>query len=218
MVNVTNNVATHETRRRLIQAAGEVFADQGFHKATIREITDRAGVNGAAVNYHFRDKGELYAAVLSEAKCAAQQPGLCEAFDESAPPPIRLEQFVHGFLARLFHPGRPAWHTKLMARELAEPTAALDQLVEATIRPDCARLRTIIHELANGRVSEQKVWQIGHSVVGQCLFYVQSRALIERLNPAQAFGPADVSEMARHIVEFSLDAIAGLARRTENVK
>jgi TetR/AcrR family transcriptional regulator, regulator of cefoperazone and chloramphenicol sensitivity len=214
----TNNVATQETRRRLIQAAGEVFAEHGFHKATIREITDRAGVNGAAVNYHFQDKSELYAAVLGEAKCAAEQPGLCDAFDVSAPPAVRLEQFVQGFLARLFHPGRPAWHTKLMARELAEPTAALDQLVETAIRPDCARLRTIINELTGGRVSEQKVWQIGHSVVGQCLFYVQSPALIARLNPAQAFGPTDVSEMAKHIVEFSLDAMARLAERTEGVE
>jgi len=51
---------TQEKRRRLLEAAGEVFAEHGFKGATIQEISQRASANIASVNYHFRDKETLY--------------------------------------------------------------------------------------------------------------------------------------------------------------
>ena len=50
---------TPETRERLLEAAGEVFAERGFREATVRGICKRANANNAAVNYHFGEKEEL---------------------------------------------------------------------------------------------------------------------------------------------------------------
>lgn len=75
MANIKNNVAGQETCRKILEAAGQVFAERGLHAATLQEITDRAGVNKAAVNYHFHDKNELYAAVVKYAiTCSAMDP------------------------------------------------------------------------------------------------------------------------------------------------
>src|SRR5215831_1144132 len=61
-----------DTRERLLEAAGQVFSEKGFRDATVREIVRRAGgANIAAVNYHFRDKEGLYAAVLEHFAHAA---------------------------------------------------------------------------------------------------------------------------------------------------
>jgi len=61
-----------KTREKLIEAAGQVFAERGFQEATVREICSRAGTNGAAVNYHFGDKLGLYTEVLRSSIFALQ--------------------------------------------------------------------------------------------------------------------------------------------------
>lgn len=47
------------TRAELLRAAAEVFAEQGFSRATLTRITDRAGVTQGAMYFHFRNKEEL---------------------------------------------------------------------------------------------------------------------------------------------------------------
>src|SRR5208282_2971743 len=122
-------VSEERTRDKILSAAGEVFAEQGFEGATIRAITERAGVNVAAVNYHFRDKGELYTRIVLDA-CSARaawRDAMAEAPDS---PEERLRSLIYHFLGYLLDPDRPVWKRRLMAREMANPTSALDELVE----------------------------------------------------------------------------------------
>src|SRR5262245_58169942 len=110
------------TRMRLLESAGEEFADKGFSKATVRSILDRAGVgNIAAVNYYFGDKEALYSrAVLEAHRCGMADPG---GDDPTAPPEERLRRFVHGFLERVLAVGDVgSWQQRLMLREMMEPT------------------------------------------------------------------------------------------------
>lgn len=198
--------ALQDTRQKLIGAAGEVFAEHGFHKATVRQITDRAGVNVASINYHFRDKAELYRAVLSECHCTAQAIGGPLKLGDG-PPEERLRFYIDGFLHRILHPDRPKWHGMLMAREMTDPTDALDIIVEEAIRPQAREMEKIINELTMGKVSKERVWMLGFSVVSQCLFYVHDRPLIERLHPKFATKPPSIEQLVDHIYEFSLAAI-----------
>jgi AcrR family transcriptional regulator len=52
------------TKARLLQVAEELFAEQGLDRVSIRDITDVARENVAAINYHFGGKDELIAAVF----------------------------------------------------------------------------------------------------------------------------------------------------------
>jgi AcrR family transcriptional regulator len=206
MLASAESPAIQDTRRKLIDAAGEVFAGHGFHKATVRQITDRAGVNIAAINYHFRDKAELYRAVLSECHCTAQAVGGPMKIG-AGPPEERLRFYIDGFLHRLLHPDRPKWHGMLMAREMTDPTDALDIIVEEAIRPQARAMEKIINELTKGKVSKDRVWMLGFSVVSQCLFYIHDRPLIERLHPKFATKPPSIETLVDHIYAFSLAAI-----------
>jgi AcrR family transcriptional regulator len=195
-----------DTRRKLLHAAGEIFAERGFHKATVREITERAGVNVAAVNYHFRDKAELYRAVLNECHCSAQASGGPISLGDGTPEE-RLRIYIDGFLHRLLHPDRPKWHGLLMAREMIEPTDALDILVKESVRPRAQELERIITELTGGKLSKDREWMLSFSVVAQCLFYLHDRPLIERLYPKLATHPPTIEQLVEHIHAFSLAAI-----------
>ena len=54
----------HDTKERILDVAERLFADHDFPATTLRDITTEAGVNLAAVNYHFRSKEALLSAVL----------------------------------------------------------------------------------------------------------------------------------------------------------
>jgi AcrR family transcriptional regulator len=56
-----------DTRGRILQVASDLFAAQGFEATTLREITQAAKANLAAVNYHFRSKDELVASAIEAA-------------------------------------------------------------------------------------------------------------------------------------------------------
>lgn len=200
------------TRERLIHAAGEEFASRGFRDATVRDICARAGANLAAVNYHFGDKDGLYQAVMrySHALARERYPVQLAAGADGA---MRLRQFVHAMMSRLLDDGRPAWHGKLMSREMVEPTPALAMVVEETIGPMYAMLTSIVAELLGeaGR-DEKRVRLAANSVIGQCLMYKHCQPVLKLLErPGQS--RESVERLAAHIAEFSLEAMAGLRER-----
>jgi AcrR family transcriptional regulator len=53
-----------ETRRRILEAAARVFARDGFHGATTRDIAREAQVNEVTLFRHFHSRGDLLRAVL----------------------------------------------------------------------------------------------------------------------------------------------------------
>ena len=149
-----------ETYRRLLEAAGEVFAEHGFNDATIREICKRAGANVAAIHYHFGDKERLYHAVFDYARsCAEQHPE--EPVAPDAGPEEHLRAFIRTILARFFDEGRPAWLSKLVAQEMIEPTKVLDALVSERIRPNHERLKVIARELVGAKTSPVRWFVMG---------------------------------------------------------
>ena len=202
-----------ETRQRLLEAAGEIFAARGFRAATVREICRRAQANLAAVNYHFGDKERLYAAVLQYTFHCAEHYPLDLGLGGEASVEERLRAFIRSHLFSLLAEGRPAWHRKLMAREMAEPTRALDTVVDQMIRPDAELLMTIVRDVLGHDAHPQRVWQCASSIIGQCLFYHHARPVIMRLDPEQTFTPEAIEQLVDHITQFSLAALKQLAQQ-----
>ncbi|MEN6441588.1 MAG: CerR family C-terminal domain-containing protein [Syntrophobacter sp.] len=208
---------SEETKAKLIEAAGQVFSRRGFRAATVREICSRAGTPLGAMNYHFRNKQGLYAAVLDYSMQSAIRkypPHL--GLEDGAAPEEKLRAFIHSFLLRILDEGVPAWHMKLIIREVLDPTGALGQLVQSSIRPVYNYLAGILGEiLKEGKAAEGQesnlVFLCAMSIVGQCLYQFMGRRVIAALHP-KGFNPADVERIADHITQFSLQGIRQLTK------
>src|SRR6201995_3946447 len=205
-------LSQENTRDKILSAAGEVFAEQGFEGATVRAITERAGVNVAAVNYHFRDKAELYTRVVIDA-CSARDAWRDVIAEAPNSPEERLRSLIRHFLEYLLDPARAAWKRRLMAREMANPTSALDELVEKNFRPLRNEfLLPTLRELTGNKLTRRQLSLISISVMGQCHYYLQGQPIIERLNPDFKIGKSEIAEIAEHIARFSLAGIAEVTR------
>jgi AcrR family transcriptional regulator len=55
-----------ERRRKIIQAAMYVFSRSGFSGATTRKIAKKAGISEAMIYSHFKDKEDLYSAIIDQ--------------------------------------------------------------------------------------------------------------------------------------------------------
>jgi len=203
-----------DTRQRLLEAAGEVFAEHGFRNATIQEICRRAKANIAAVNYHFGDKEQLYSAVLEYAEsCTLTEFPPTTASERGLSAEDRLRNHVRGFLLRILDEGRSAWFGKLVTREMAEPTPLLDRLVREKFRPVHDHLAAIVRELLGDAATPDAVRDCALSIRGQCLFYRFCRPAIASLLPDLRLDRAGIDRLSEHISQFSLSAIRELARK-----
>src|SRR5438094_7928082 len=114
--NAATDISTTGTEKRLLEAAGEIFAEYGYRAATVRQICERAAANIAAVNYHFGDKEGLYMAVLRavhNAHVEKYRPTL--ALPAGATPEKSLRAYIRWLLNRSFDEGAPGWHRKFLA-------------------------------------------------------------------------------------------------------
>jgi AcrR family transcriptional regulator len=198
------------TRQRLLEAAGEVFAQQGFKAATVREICRRAGANVAAVKYHFGHKQKLYSAAVYYAHDCAKRFPVDEGLPQNPTPRDRLKGFVRAMLLGVLEPGKPAWHAKLMAREMAEPTAALQKIADQGVKPRLAILSGIIRQVIGPEMPDIVVRRCARSIVGQTLFYHFARPMLERVFHDEKLDASAIDELAEHIARFSMGGLLGM--------
>ena len=198
------SVASERTRERLIDAAGELFAELGFHHTTVRQICNRAGANIAAVNYHFRDKTGLYTEVVRQSMRAARLDAVRAAFEKNAPPEEILRAVIKTRLESLRGLDLGDWHFRIFAHELAKPTPAMDVVVSEAIRPLYLRMCQLLGIILNLPPDHQQTRLCAHSIIGQILFYAFATPVIGRLGPQIKMTQPQVEVVANHITEFSL--------------
>lgn len=199
--------ASDDTQRRLLEAAGQVFAEKGFQAATVREICQRAEANIAAVNYYFRDKEQLYKAALNNAfQCRLDQL-LIPKWSPDVSPAEKLRTLIRMIVTQMGSTTKLPWQMQLLLRELSQPSEAGEELVREFIRPIYEVLWSILREVLPAGTPEERIHLIGFSIVGQCFYLRVARAVIGLVVGEQEHHRYDPERLADHICEFSLAAL-----------
>jgi TetR/AcrR family transcriptional regulator, regulator of cefoperazone and chloramphenicol sensitivity len=208
-------VQDNETRARVLKAAARLFAERGFNHVSVRAICKEAGSNVAAVNYHFGDKLGLYRELIGSV-AEGMNDGKISALESGAgrPPEEQLRAYIRGFLHQLLdqNPEETCWLDKLIARETAEPTAAVDLIIEKGIKPAAERLNKLVGEVMELPSNDPRVFMSAGAIQGLCLWYRTSRPVAERMFPKLKFTPALVDQMAEFVANFSLAGMRSLAQ------
>jgi TetR/AcrR family transcriptional regulator len=165
-------------RRRILDAATELFADRGFAGVSVQEIADRAETHKTTVLYHFATKEALRDAVLEEALGR-----IADTMQEFLGGEFRRDRVaylidqMHAFFAEHIALAR------LLQRELLDATASdayMRLFVEPIYLPALAGFE---REMAAGTIREIDPALFIHDVHVQLIGYFCHRQLLERLRP-----------------------------------
>jgi len=198
-------MAAHfSTKDRILGAAEELFAQYGFAGTSLRQVTSRADVNIAAVNYHFGSKENLVNEVfrrrmdeMSERRLAllreamARQPGELEpilaAFVE---PALALAQDRHGGGAFI----------RVIARAYAEKNDGLRKFLSDRYGHVLREFAKAIAVCVPGLSKEELYWRLDF-LAGALTYAMADFGLIKR--PAGVGEAAHRQRAAQELIRFA---------------
>ncbi len=200
------------TREALLEAAGNVFAEKGFDRATGKEICERAGANVAAINYYFGGIEGLYGAVLRLAHGRIVSVDHLQAVVAREPNARSQLEAILGMLVGIVTgPASSSWVFRVIGREVVAPSRVFSEMRDKEIFPKLRVLRPVVAELMDLPEDHPAVARTCVSIVGPCiLLLIGDRRFLKQAFPS--FGFDDTEAVKKHLVSFALAGIAASAR------
>ncbi|MFK7790918.1 MAG: CerR family C-terminal domain-containing protein [Phycisphaeraceae bacterium] len=184
------------TRRRLLDAAAELFATKGYRNVAVRDICEQACANVAAVNYHFGGKDKLHIAAIDHARQRALQEDLTPV----GPKPTgaltaeqKLRRHLHAMLGRAFATGPAGWYLQIVLREMVDPTPAMQHALNDHLGPHQRRLEAIVGQVLSQDPDSDTVKDTASALLATAVYYHACRPAVQHLRSDFEFN-ADVAE------------------------
>jgi AcrR family transcriptional regulator len=202
------------TKAQLLEAAGHIFAEKGFDRATGREICERAGANTAAVNYYFGGMDGLYAAVLEEANRRLIPLATLASTVAGQPDAKRqLQAIIELAVEKLTGPVSSSWVFGVMVREFLLPTPALDALRRQQGIPKARIITSIVAELMDLPADHPSVARGCMMLMAPfVMLLIGDRLSLKKFLSGLDFGRTGAAALSRDLLAFMLGGLAAVAR------
>jgi AcrR family transcriptional regulator len=199
-----------ETRRRLLNAACEVFAEKGYRQAKVADICQHAGANVASVNYYFGNKKNLYKEAWRHALENIQEPAFADEAAGSSRNRLRL--YIQSLIRNFTAGGDLEHFSRLYLMEMVNPTGLIQDAWHDLIEPRRRRLHAIIRDVMGSEAGDFDIRFCEMSIVNQCrMFITIKRSDLEYMLNR----PLDqdlIDRLAEHVADFSLAGIQAVGR------
>ena len=202
-------VNQRDTKIRILDTAEKLFAAKGFHNTSLRDITRDAGVNLAAVNYHFGSKDSLFEEVFKRHFLPVNRVRLDSlekirdyaARDRSRP---AAREVLHAFIApvirfRETEPGAAAF-IALVIRTMSEQDDRLREILMGYFRPTFLLCLDILCEALPHIPKGILFWRLQFSL--GTMSHTLHMLAQSRMFPAGMMPVYDVDSMTDMIVSF----------------
>ena len=150
-----------DTKARILETAEKLFGVSGFESVSLRDITTEAGVNLAAVNYHFQSKDALIDAIIARRIEPINRRRL--EMLEATGPSATLETILDAFLRPVFEIQIQAL-IPLMGRVMSNPDMFMDRLFNVHLAPVALRFNKALADALPGLPVADIAWRLHFSV------------------------------------------------------
>jgi AcrR family transcriptional regulator len=184
------------TKDRILDAAEALFMEHGFEATSLRSITAAAGVNLAAVNYHFGSKEELFQAVLMRRLDPMNQErvALLDSLEQAAAPgPVPCEQILSAMFAPALKLARDPERggkdfLRLLGRAYADPAPFIRRFLSAHYAAMIARFKAAFARALPELPPKELSWRL-HFIMGALSYTLagtDALKLFAEITPADA--------------------------------
>ncbi|HXI36779.1 MAG TPA: TetR family transcriptional regulator [Burkholderiales bacterium] len=213
----------HETRTRILDAAEELFMLHGFEGTSMRLLTSKAGVNLAAVNYHFGSKDALIEALFRrrlDPMNAARIAELARLEEEANGRPLAADAIIRAFVGQSL---RHMEDTKsggrnfirLLGRTYTEPTKPIRVLIGQLYAPTMERYKNALERALPHMPREELVWRM-HFMFGTLAYTLAATDTVQLIAGCKPEDRYDARLLEERLTAF---LAAGLnAPLKQNVK
>jgi AcrR family transcriptional regulator len=208
----------HETRTRILDAAEELFMQHGFEGTSMRLLTAKAGVNLAAVNYHFGSKHALVEAVFRrrlDPMNVARLAALDELLADPAPAP---EAIIRAFISpglRLLEDAKGGGRNfvRLLGRTYTEPNKAVRQLIGQMYAPAMQRYKAALERALPQMPRDELVWRM-HFMFGTLAYTLAATDTVQLIAGCKPEDRYDARLLEERLTAF---LTAGLTAPLKNI-
>ncbi len=201
-------MSENETKMRILDVATKLFARHGFDGASIREIAKEAGVNLAAVNYHFQNKQNLYYRVM-DANCIQMEADIAE-MAQDLPSVCQLAQRIFNYFIERRHEMKNSFKVILIE---SDHFPSQDDVATDHIGPPGGEIlfAAIEREVGNKAPTSAKIWATKaiFSQITHLSLIVTSTWIRQRCGKMDVFEEAYQKKTFKHLVKALLDHIQG---------
>jgi len=198
----------HLTRTRILDAAEELFMQHGFEGTSMRQLTSRAGVNLAAVNYHFGSKDALIEAVFRRRLDPMNAARLAELAKLDASGSLSPEAIIRAFVGpslRLVEDAKGGGRnfTRLLGRTYTEPSKTLRALIGQMYAPTMERYKAALERALPQMPREELVWRM-HFMFGTLAYTLAATDTVQLIAGCKPEDRYDAQLLEERLTAFLL--------------